>query len=100
MHQQQYPLRFGVVLACEESQSLAEHNLSQLSRREVMAAGGGKESSSLMGEDDDLLASSLATSIDVCRLFGHAKEHHGAPAATGFLFSLAQMLTAQSQQGS
>ena len=26
MHQQQYPLRFGVVLACEETMSLAQYN--------------------------------------------------------------------------
>ena len=64
MHQQQYPLRFGVVLACEETQSLAQHN------QRTSANGGGKESSSLMGEDED---PSSASSIDVCRLFGHAK---------------------------
>ena len=72
MHQQQYPLRFGVVLACEETQSLAQHTLSQL--RTVADGAAGSVSSSLMGDDEDSSsASSIASSVDVCRLFGHAK---------------------------
>ena len=73
MHEQQYPLRFGVVLACEETQSLAQ----LASQRQGVEAAGGKES--VIGEEDPLMPLSAyssvaaATSVDVCRLFGHAK---------------------------
>ena len=84
MHQQQYPLRFGIVLACESRVSLATH----LATLATLTPGTGVD------------WEAPADTLDLCRLFAHAKQQYGAPVATAFLFQHAEMLTSLAQQGS